>query len=228
MTQAEQIKKLEKQTKDLEEKVAKQDKEIKALELKTELLMPKEFMKHNHSGGDYARVNMSDLTGTLTAHLVLEPKRFKLPATNYPSETFEGLYYTLDFDASTEESVYAQEIIPFRWAVGTDMEVEINWFHDTTDNGKVVWGVEYKAIKEGEAITGSGTTITQVSAGNHPADELISTTFEDKILGSNLEQGDLFAVRVFRDADNANDTLGEDARLLQVHFHFTIDKLGKK
>jgi len=228
MTQSEQIKKLEKQVQDLEEKDIKQDKDIKTLELKSENTMSKEFMKHNHSGGDYARVNMSDLTGTLTGHLVLDPKRFKLPASNYPSETFEGLFYSLDFDASTEESSYAQEIIPFRWAVGTNIKIEINWFHDTADNGKVVWGVEYKAIKKGEAITGSGTTITQTSAGNHTADKLITTIFDTSVLGSNLEQGDLFAVRVFRDAADANDTLAEDARLLQVHFHFTMDKLGKK
>jgi len=191
-------------------------------------LREREFMKHNHSGGDSVRIRMQDLTGRVEKHLVLEPKRFKLPASNYPSETFEGLYYTLDFDASTEESAYAQEIIPFNWAFETDIRIEIDWFHDTADNGKVVWGVEYKAIKEGEAIAGSGTTITQTTAGNHPADELIKTTFDDKILGSNLEQGDLFAVRVFRDADNANDTLGEDARLLQVHFHFIQDKIGEK
>jgi len=225
MTQTEEFKK---QIKELEENNEKMDKDIKALEIKTETLMPKEFMKHNHSGGDYARVNMKDLTGTVTRHLVLDPKRFKLPATNYPSEAFEGLFYSLDFDASTEESSYAQEIIPFRWAVGTDIEVEIDWFHDTADNGKVVWGVEYKTIKEGETVTDSGTTITQTSAGNHTADKLINTIFDTHILGSSLEQGDLFAVRLFRDATDANDTLAEDARLLQVHFHFTTDKLGKK
>jgi len=107
----------------------------------------------------------------------LDPKRFKVPATNYPGETFEGIFYTLDFDDSTEESAYAEVEIPCDWDNTTDISVSVYWFHDNADNGAVKWGLEYRAIKCGETVSDATTTITEVSDGNHAAGELVCTTF---------------------------------------------------
>jgi len=220
--------KTEEQIRQLEEGFENNDKKIKALELKTDNLLPKEFMKHTHVGGDYARVNMKDLTGTVTRHVIIDPTRFKIPAANYPSEGFEGIFYTLDFDKATDESAYCIEHIPYRWDKDTSIEVEVFWLHDSVDTGVVVWGVEYLGIKDGETVDGSSVTTTQASAGTHTAGELVSTKFTTKILYTNLEVHDMLALRFYRDANHASDTLDEDARIINVCFHFTMNKLGKK
>ncbi len=157
----------------------------------------------------------------------LDPKRFKIPAANYPGETFEGIFYTLDFDDSTEESAYAEVEIPCDWDNTTDISVSVYWFHDNADNGAVKWGLEYRAIKCGEAISDSTTTITEVSDGNHAAGELVCTTFTTGISAADLERGDELAIRLYRDADDAADTLGEDARVIAVQFCYTKNRLGE-
>lgn len=159
-------------------------------------------------------------------HLLIDPTRFKLPATNFPGESLEGIFYTLDFDKNTEESAYAQDDVSFRWDNTTDIEVKVTWLHDGVDAGKVVWGIEYKGIKAGEAVVGAGTTITQVSAGNHVAGVVVETTFTVKILHGNLERDDHLAIRLFRDSTDENDTLAEDARFIDVHFHITENNFG--
>ena len=181
---------------------------------------------------NYIRIKLSgqlQLYGTarVVRHLLMDPKRFKMPAANFPGESFEGLFYTLDFDRNAEESAYIQDHIPYRWDPATDIEIHIRWLHDNVDAGAVVWGIEYKAIKDGEAVAGAGTTITKTTAGNHPAGEMIDTAFTVKILAANLETHDEIAIRLFRKAADGADTLDEDARALEVLFNFTENKLGK-
>jgi len=209
------------------------DNEIIAIE--NELGYPPAGYKRvigDYDGGNYVGIKDDGeirLFGTarITRHLVLDAKRFKMPAANFPGESFEGLFYTLDFNKDTEQNAHCQEHVPFRWAETTDWEVEVWWLHDNVDAGVVVWGIEYKAIKAGEVVVGAGTTITKASAGNHVAGQMVRTIFTSKILGSNLEAHDLSGIRVFRKAADGADTLAEDARLINVCFHLTQDKLGK-
>jgi len=170
---------------------------------------------------------LNSIRARVLRHLILDPKRFKMPAANFPNESFEGLYYTLDFDKGTEESAYCQEHVPFRWDVATDIEITVSWLHDSVDAGAVVWGIEYKAIKAGEAVAGAGTTITQASAGGHAASVEVRTAFTAKILHANLEQDDDLAIRFFRKAADAGDTLDEDARAINIHITFTQYLRGK-
>jgi len=187
---------------------------------------------HIGSEEDYASF---DLDGQLLLHgaarirrhLIADPKRFKIPATNYPGESYEGLFYTLDFDKSTEESAYLVEHIPYRWDPSTDMEVMVSWFHDSVDSGAVVWGLEYKAVSSGDSIAGSGTVITQASGGNHAPGVEIRTVFTEKILHSNIAPDDDIAIRFFRKSGDGADTLNEDARVINVHIVYIENTLGR-
>jgi len=166
-------------------------------------------------------------TARVERHFIADAKRFKIPATNYPGESLEGLFYTLDFDKDTEESAYLVEHIPYRWDVSTDMEVMVSWFHDNVDSGTVVWAIEYKAISSGDSIAGTGTVITQASGGNHEPGKEVRTVFTEKILYSNLEPDDDIAIRFFRKSGDGADTLGEDARLVNIHIIYIENTLGK-
>lgn len=163
-------------------------------------------------------------------HLILDPKRFKLPGTDYPSESFTGLYYTLDFDAGAQdESAHCQEHIPFRWSTGTNYYFKFDWLYTgSQDNGTVVWGVEYKVIRGGDTVDGSGTTITQKSVGSHPTSKLVRTIASGQLPSVGLQEDDILALRVYRhSSDGVNDTLAVDAKLVNLHIHFVQDKLGK-
>jgi len=143
-----------------------------------------------------------------------------------PAAGFEGVFPTLDFDAASDDECHFVLIVPHRWDSTIDVEFVVDWFYEgAQDNGTVCWGLEYKSIKAGEAVTGAGTTITKVSAGTHTSGQLVRTIFTTKILASNLECCDSIGFRFYRDV--SADTLAVDGRLINTHFHFTQDKLGK-
>lgn len=166
-------------------------------------------------------------TARVERHWIADATRFKLPAVNPASESFTGLFYTLDFNKDRTDRAYLLEHIPFNWADTTDIEVSIDWcWAGITLTYDVVWGIEYKAIKDGETVTGDGTTITET--GTAPTGNVLErTTFTTKILGSALEADDNVAIRVFRDGANELDTLNCDAKLVCIHFRLIQDKLGK-
>jgi len=166
-------------------------------------------------------------TARVKRHYLIDPSRFKMPAANFPGESFEGIFYTLDFDEGVEESAYCQEHIPFRWASGTDIEVVVDWMHTGADAGAVVWGLEYKSITTGETFAPPTVTITQTTAVGTANNVLLRTTFTSKILAANLAEDDVIAFRFYRKAADIADTLAEDARVVNVHFHFIQDKLGQ-
>ena len=142
-----------------------------------------------------------------------------------PTEGFEGVFATLDFDDTADDEAYYTLIVPHRWDSTVDIEFAVDWFYDgTQDDGTVCWNLEYKGIKAGEAVTGAGTIITQTTAGSHTTGQMVRTTFTAKILASNLEAGDTLGLRLFRDI--SEDTLGTNARLINTHFHFVMNKLG--
>ena len=143
-----------------------------------------------------------------------------------PSQGFEGVFVTLDFDASTDDEAHYTIIVPERWDTSTDIEFAVDWYYGgAQDNGTVAWVLEYKAIKAGEVVTGAGTIITKVSVGTHTSGQMVRTIFTTKIIAGNLEVGDTLGFRLYRDV--SADTLAVDARLLNTHFHFTQNKLGQ-
>jgi len=166
-------------------------------------------------------------TARVERHLLIDPKRFQMPAANYPGESFEGIFYTLDFDDTTEESAYCLEHIPYRWDNTEDIEVEVDWMHTGADAGTVVWGLEYKSITTGETFTPPTTTITQTTAAASTANVLIRTAFTTKILHGNLANHDICSFRFYRKAADGSDTLAEDARVINVCFHYIENKLGQ-
>lgn len=166
-------------------------------------------------------------TGRVLRHWIIDPERFKMPAANFPAEGFEGIFPTLDFDKATNESAYVPEHVPYRLAVGTKVVIMVDWLFDAADAGVVVWGIKYRIITPGDTIAGATTDITKASAGGHTEGKLLRTTFVAEIDVSGANPDDNIGIQFFRDADNLADTLNQDARILNVHFHFIQDKLGE-
>ena len=180
------------------------------------------------------------ITGELNLHGTGRVKQYLRVAApsmrtggGVPAEERESVFWTLDFDNLDDEIAYYTLSIPHFWDASVDVEFLVDWFYDgagspgtVEDAGTVCWGLEYNSIKAGEFVTGAGTSITKVSAGNHSSDKLVRTAFTDKLLVSNLEAGDILGLEIYRDV--SEDTLAQDARLLAIYFCFTQNKLGEK
>lgn len=160
-------------------------------------------------------------------HIVIGADTWKIGATA-PTESYENIFPTLIFGDGSDDDAHYATWIPFQWDNTANMEVYIHWQHDDdTKTGSVLWNLDYIGVKEGEDPAGAGTTISQLSAGDHPQDELIRTVFSTKILATNLERDDDLGLRIWRNGDDATDDLTEGAELITVHIHYSINQFGE-
>lgn len=144
-----------------------------------------------------------------------------------PNEGLVGLFPVLKFDPGSNEQAYYSEAIPCKLKAGTAIEARVDWCYEgAADAGTVVWGLEFINLATGETVAGSTTAITGKSAASQASGTEISTELDTGIIGSVCE--DNIGLRIYRNTDDGvNDTLLVDACLIQLHLHFTIDKLGK-
>jgi Protein of unknown function (DUF2793) len=121
---------------------------------------------------------------------------------------------TLDFDASTDE--FAQFMIPMpkRWNEGT---VTAIFYWTASATGDVVWGMQGVAISNDDVLDaafGTAQTVTDsVTAAN---DMMVSAATSAITIGGTPAENDLVVFQVYRDADNGNDTLAADAKLIGI------------
>ena len=159
-------------------------------------------------------------------HMVIGAASWKIGA-GAPTASFENIYPTLLFADGRDDAAHYGTWVPYRWDNTTDMTVAIHWRHDTVaKTGKVLWNLNYIGATEGEDPAGAGTLISQLSAGNHPQDEIIVTTFGTNILAANLERMDDLGLKLWRNGDDGTDLLTEGAELITMHIHFTMNQLG--
>lgn len=146
-----------------------------------------------------------------------------LPDNNYAqmNRTMGTLYpyYTLAFDASTDESAFWQIFLPSD-GVTTDVVIDLHW-RATATSGNVVWSSSIGVIAAGDTIdiaSWDDTASTTVAAdGTANATSVDSITHSS--LGSSPASGCL-VVKLFRDADNGSDTMTGDAELMGAVVRF--------
>jgi len=171
--------------------------------------------------------------GTITLHgsarvkhnLRVIPEMFKLPATDYPARGTHGVFSTLDYADNKIESSYCDIILPFQREIGTDMEIELFWLSETETTGDVVWGIEYKAITDGDTINSTTTTIEEAFTTNSIAGALTKSVFTTKMLAANIDNKNILGFRLYR--NGPADSLSGDALMVGANFVFITNKLGK-
>jgi len=141
-----------------------------------------------------------------------------------PTDNQVGVFPTLAFDSSADDSAYYDLIVPFRMAAGSTIDVTVDWcYTGAQDDGTVCWGLEYLTCPSGSVVDGTTTTITETSPVGQMTGRMIRTTFTAGITGTTAH--DALGLRLYRDV--SEDTLATDAELIEVHFSFLIDKLGE-
>jgi len=159
-------------------------------------------------------------------NLVIGAASWKIGATA-PTASYENIFPTLLFADGVDDEAHYATHVPYQWDDTTDMTVSVHWQQDDdTDDGNVLWNLNYIGAKEGEDPASAGTLISQLSAGNHPQDEILVTTFATKMLAANLERMDDLGLKLWRNGDDGTDDLTEDAELISVHIRYTMNQLG--
>lgn len=141
-----------------------------------------------------------------------------------PTEGFVGIAPVWKFSKAADDEVHYSLIVPYRMVVGSVINVAVDWtYTGTQDNGTVCWKLEYKNVANGEVIADGTTTINKTSASTHTTGTLIRTALDTGIVSA-VSHDDLM-LRLWRDF--SEDTLDTTADLVQVHFEFLRDKIGK-
>lgn len=128
---------------------------------------------------------------------------------------------TLDFDQATDEFAQFSVPMPKSWNEGT---VTAKFIWTATATGDAVWGIQAVAISDDDVLDAAFGAAQTVTDSVTAANDLMHSAFTAAltIAGTPAER-DLVVFQVYRDADNAADTLAADAKLLGVVLQLTTN-----
>ncbi len=163
-----------------------------------------------------------------TIKIALDPRQF-IPATSNGAafKAIAGSAFPvvcLAFDASTEETVYTA-LKAANYGSG-NLTLDLQWYADTASSGDVIWGAAIAAITS-NSDTSDIETKTFATA-NTVTDTHLGTTGQRlhscAITISNLDSiaaDDYVALKLYRDADAAGDTMTGDALLVMAELSYS-------
>jgi len=128
-------------------------------------------------------------------------------------------FYVLDYDPAADEHAYWQFAVPDDYD-GGNITVTIVYKAVAAITGAVVWNCRTLGITDGEVWDAAlGTAQAVTDTVEDIATEINEVSFT--AFSPGWAAGDQIIFEVTRDADNASDTLAEDARLLMVKIAYT-------
>ena len=142
------------------------------------------------------------------------------PGATAPTPSRLSVFPTLIFVAG--DDAHFSLICPFRLAAGTTVDIYVDFTHrDAADTGTAEWTLEYNNVAEGESVTGATTTISGISGATAQHD-LTRVKLTTGILGAVAHD----AIGMIL-SHTGGGTIGVNVDLIDVHFEFTMDKLGE-
>lgn len=131
----------------------------------------------------------------------------------------------LDFDDDNDEAAIFSAIWPRNYA-GGGVTVTLVWAAFSATSGDVVWTAAFERIGDGQqdlSLDGFATVQSATDAAPVSADLTTVSTiaFSDGAEMDSIVNGELFRLRIARDADNAADSMSGDAELLGVEIRET-------
>lgn len=157
--------------------------------------------------------------------IVFGPLSNEPPASAYATLDTRNAHPVLDFDAATDEEAVFTGVLPRNYG-GGGLTVDLIWAASSATSGNVVWDAAIERIgaaqqdidSDGFAAVQSATGAANATSGNTT---VTSITFTSGAQMDNLAAGELFRLKVRRDANNVSDTMVGDAELLGVEIRET-------
>lgn len=140
------------------------------------------------------------------------------PAATFATADTRNAIAVLDFDADADESAVFVGIIPEGADFTTGITVRIVWTATSATTGDVIWATAFERGNTDLDADSFATAITGASATTNATSGIATTTAIDHGAAEidGLTTGDLFRLKVTRDADNASDTMTGDAEVIAV------------
>ena len=147
------------------------------------------------------------------------PTDASFPASNYATLDTRNTHPVLDFDTTTEETVYFHGVIPDNYD-GEGITVDVWWSAESAETNTIGWLVAIEDMdNEGLDIDGNGFAAEQtITAATVPgtSGHIKSTSVDiaDGTAMDSLAAGDLFRISIARNVDL--DNASGDAELHMV------------
>ena len=178
---------------------------------------------------------MADLTDLVAGkQTIYIPASGLLPATTsgpasaqVESATNDVNYSVLDFDGAAAEYAHFNVAMPKSWDEGT-VTFKVFWESSATDTDGVAWGLEGRALSDGDTIDSAfGTAVYIVDNAQSAATKRYASAESAAVtIAGTPADGDICHFRVSRDPANGADTMSEDARLVGIQIFFATDALN--
>ena len=138
-------------------------------------------------------------------------------AANYATHDNRNQHPVLDFDADTDEHAVFKDIFPRNYG-GSGVTVYVHYSMETATADDVVWNVAFERIGAGvQDVDSDGfaavQTVTDTVPGTCGHVGVAVITFTNGAQMDSVAVGELFRLKVTRDADNGSDDASGDAEL---------------
>lgn len=131
---------------------------------------------------------------------------------DFNQSTSQGVQFYYQSPKGADET--AGLVFQFVWEAGT-----------TPGSGDVVWGVRAKAVGDGDELDSAWGTAQTVTDTYQASGTKLHATAETAVVtpAGTWAEEDLILVEIYRDAANGADTYTQEARLIGVRHHYTIN-----
>lgn len=142
------------------------------------------------------------------------------PSANGAQDGLRNNRPCLLFDQSTDESAVFSDVLNRAYA-GGGVTVSLYWAADGVTVNDVIWDVAFERVGDGQLdIDGDSFAAVQSVTDTAPGTDGFVTTasvaFTDGAQMDSVAVGELYRLKVTRDADNGSDTLAADTQLFAV------------
>lgn len=170
---------------------------------------------------DTGTYGWNDLVATITSGKVIT-------ATDPSWVAFRGGIYAYEFSASAMHEVWISFHVEHSYLPGSIMYPHVHWATAGTNTGIVRWGMEYSVAKGYDRQAFPTTTTVYVEQAAHATPymhQIAENITTASIPATNLEPDSIIMMRIFRDANHANDTCTDAAFGLMVDLHYQVAEL---
>ena len=147
------------------------------------------------------------------------------PSSSFATLDTRNSHPTLDFDAAADEAAVFSAVLPRHYA-GGGITAYLHYAMSSATTGDVVLTIAFERIGDGQQDLDSdgfaaakSVTVTVPATSGHV--DIASIAFTDGAEIDSIAVGELFRIKVTRDADNAADTATGDLELCGVELRET-------
>ena len=134
-----------------------------------------------------------------------------IKAKSFPVGQLAELHMAFNIPSDVSRT---EQLIPF-----------VHWASSTTNTGNVRWGIEYSLAQRDQEF-GASTDVGIIGAASGVINDLQHhEVFEGDRIPAQLPES-VFAMRIYRDSANAQDTYPDDVYLLGVGMYYLSDRSG--